>query len=138
MTITAKLARSLQFELLPFKFAVCTLLPLAPLPDWAMAGAYCFISRTPDEFSVVCPQDQVPAGAKSQRGYVCMKIVGPFLLSEVGVLNSFLQPLAERGIPIFAIGTYETDYVLLLEEYWVMALKALREAGHELVGEAAG
>ena len=65
----------------------------------------------------------------------CLKLEGPFPLSETGVLLSFIQPLSSNGVPIFAISTYDTDYVLIQEEWATMAIDALRQAGHELAPE---
>jgi len=57
----------------------------------------------------------------------------PFSFSEVGILAAFIDPLRDEGVPIFAISTYKTDYVLVKEEVSRTALDALRKAGHELI-----
>jgi len=57
---------------------------------------------------------------------------GPFPFNLTGVLLSFIEPLSSRGIPIFAVSTYDTDYVLIQEEFAGVAFSALQEAGHEL------
>ncbi len=62
-----------------------------------------------------------------------MKLEGPFPFSQTGILLSFIEPLSSKGIPIFAISTYDTDYVLIQEEFQGAGLKILQEAGHELV-----
>ncbi len=128
--------RSLQCMLVDDRFTVSRLNASDPIPEWATRGPYFFITRTPEELAVACPEGQVPAGVKSQRGYLCLKIVGPILLAESGVLISLIGPLSERGIPIYVVSSYDTDYILFLEEYWGMALKAIREAGHELLENA--
>ena len=61
-----------------------------------------------------------------------MKLEGPFSFSQTGVLLSFVEPLSSQGIPIFAISTYDTDYVLIQEEWAGAAIQALEDAGHEL------
>jgi hypothetical protein len=61
-----------------------------------------------------------------------LKLEGPFPFSQTGVLLSFIEPLSSNGIPIFAISTYDTDYVLIQEEFAGMALEMLQAAGHEL------
>ena len=63
---------------------------------------------------------------------MCLKLEGPFPFSQTGVLLSFIEPLSNNGIPIFAISTYDTDYVLLQQEFAGPALNALQTAGHEL------
>jgi hypothetical protein len=67
------------------------------------------------------------------RGWVCLKLDGPFAFSQTGILSSFVSPLAECGIGIFAVATFDTDYVLIQEESWPKASQALRVAGHEEV-----
>ncbi len=64
---------------------------------------------------------------------MCFRLEGPFDFSEVGILASFIDPLAEKGVPIFAMSTYDTDYVLVSEEYAGIVQGALRDAGHELL-----
>jgi hypothetical protein len=64
---------------------------------------------------------------------MCFKLEGPFAFSEVGILASFVDPLAENGVPVFAISTHDTDYVLVSEQYAGVVPRALRDAGHELL-----
>ena len=78
----------------------------------------------------------MPDGASTERGWLAMKLEGPFPFSMTGVLASFLQPLAEARIPIFAVSTFDTDYVLIKRENLEQAVAALGAAGHEKVGEA--
>jgi hypothetical protein len=61
-----------------------------------------------------------------------LKLEGPFAFSQTGILLSFIEPLSANGVPIFAISTYDTDYVLIQEEYAGMGISALQQAGHEL------
>ena len=65
---------------------------------------------------------------------MCLKLEGPFPFSLTGVLLSFIEPLSSKDIPIFAISTYDTDYVLIQEQWAGAALNALKHAGHELQG----
>jgi len=117
----------------PGKFAVCRLRAIAPLPDWAWSGLFSSVTRTEDELSIVCAADSVPEEHKPKTPWVCLKLEGPFSFSEVGILASFIGPLAEKGVPIFAISTFDTDYVLVGEDYAGTTLQALRDAGHEFL-----
>jgi hypothetical protein len=90
------------------------------------------ITRTAEELSIVCPTDQAPPKAKCESPWTCFKLEGPFPFSLTGVLASCLEPLAERGIPIFAVSTFDTDYILVREEHAATALEALIKAGHTL------
>ncbi|MGH9812358.1 MAG: ACT domain-containing protein [Candidatus Acidiferrales bacterium] len=132
--------RTLRFSVLPGRFAVCRLERDAPVPPWATGDALVSLTRTGEELSIVCAEDNVPAcpdivGAdpRCARGFRCLKLLGPFALNETGVLLSFIAPLAEKGIPIFAVSTYDTDYVLVPAARLDAALDALRAAGHHLV-----
>jgi uncharacterized protein len=121
----------LKFGRLPSSFAICRLAPDAPAPD--TTALFISITRTADELSLICPTDQVPQNAKCESPWICFKLEGPFPFSLTGVLASFLDPLAQSGVPIFAVSTFDTDYVLVKEEYAAKALQALQAAGHELI-----
>lgn len=71
--------------------------------------------------------------AKCESSWTCFKLDGPFPFAQTGVLASFINPLAQRGVPIFAISTFDTDYVLVKEDHVAAALEALLAAGHELI-----
>jgi hypothetical protein len=64
-----------------------------------------------------------------------MKIEGPFAFSEAGILLSFIEPLSNRGIPIFAVSTFDTDCVLVKEDFAGAAMQALEAAGHQVGGD---
>ena len=93
------------------------------------------MTRSSDELSIVCEEHaseehRLPEGIRAERGWVALKLEGPFPFSMTGVLASFLQPLAEAKIPIFAISTFDTDYVLVKRDDLELAQKALAAAGH--------
>jgi uncharacterized protein len=117
----------------PGEFAVCRLPAAAPLPSWPWNGPVVSVTRTADELSIVCFAKNVPANVQSTHAWICFKLEGPFPFSEVGVLASFINPLVEKGVPVMAIATYDTDYVLVSEDNAAVALRALRDAGHELL-----
>jgi uncharacterized protein len=125
--------RQLKFRWIPGAFAICRLPASAPLTDWAWRGPFTSVTRTPDELSIVCSVDSLPADVDSKHRWICFKLEGTFAFSEVGILASFIDPLAENGVPIFAVSTYDTDYVLVNEEYTAISLGALKDAGHELL-----
>jgi uncharacterized protein len=79
------------------------------------------------------PGAQVPSEIVHENGWACLKLHGPFPFSETGILASFVRPLSERAIPIFAVSTFDTDYMLVKQECVEKAVQALREAGHEEV-----
>jgi len=105
----------------------------AVVPTWATQAGFSSITRTTDELSIVCPTDNLPPEVHSPHRWICLKLEGPFPFSQTGVLLSFIEPLSRNEIPIFAISTYDTDYVLIPEEFSEPAISKLQHAGHELL-----
>ena len=123
----------LKFRWLPDgPYAIVRLAPGSAAPEWATKGEFTSISRSAEELSVVCPAGNLPHEVSTQHQWICLKLEGPFPFSMTGVLLSFIEPLSSRGIPIFAVSTFDTDYVLIQEEFMGAALSILDEAGHEL------
>jgi hypothetical protein len=122
---------SLKFRQHSGPFAVCQLPADAAIPDWATGAEFVSITRCADELSIVCLADRVPEAVKHDKPWVCFQLQGPFPFQMTGVLASFLDPLAQVDVPIFAISTFNTDYVLVKEEFAEKAITALRQAGHE-------
>jgi hypothetical protein len=126
--------RQIKFRWLPGPYTIVRLAPDAAIPDWATKGDFTSVTRSADELSIVCPAENLPAEVNSQHRWICYRLEGPFPFSLTGVLLSFIEPLSNGGIPIFAISTYDTDYVLVQEEFAGATQQALDQAGHELVG----
>jgi hypothetical protein len=123
----------LKFRSLPGPYSIVRLAAEAPVPDWATKGNFASITRTADELSIVCPAGNLPDAVHSPHRWICLKLEGPFPFTQTGVLLSFIEPLSNGGVPIFAISTYDTDYVLIQEEYARDAVSALQQVGHELL-----
>src|SRR5712691_13533599 len=122
--------RQLELTLLPDRFAISRLAADAPIPGWATQGAFFSITRTRDELSVVCELSRVPLGVQSHPGWRVFKVHGPFVLSEIGVLSALAAPLAAAEISLFAVSTFDTDYLLVASETLLAAVAALERAGH--------
>jgi hypothetical protein len=113
------------------RFTVCQLPARAPLPAWATdTGGFHAVTRTADELSIVCAEGIAPAGVKQEPGWRLFEIEGPIDFALTGVLASVLDPLARAGIGIFALSTFNTDYVLVKAGRADAAVAALRAAGH--------
>jgi hypothetical protein len=123
---------SRNLTLLPGRFAVSRMHPETAVPAWAEGGWFCNVVRTREELSVVCEEAAVPAGVTTNRGWRMLKVQGPIPFEEAGVLAAIAGPLASAGLPIFAVSTFDTDYVLVREEAIEAALLALRGAGHSV------
>jgi hypothetical protein len=124
--------RSLTLSVLSDTFAICRLAASAPIPAWAR-GDFLSITRTRDELSIVCAQSNVPDGIKCERDWRAFQVVGPLDFALTGVLASLSAPLADAGISVFALSTFDTDYVLVKTERGREAVQVLRQAGHRIL-----
>jgi len=129
--------RSLRYSVLPGSWAVVRFPPDAEVPAFLLAPRFHSVTRTAAELSVVCPDGAVPEGARAEPGWAVLALEGPFPFDLVGVLAAFLVPLAEAGVGIFAMSTFDTDYVLVKRERLGAALEALSAAGHVRTGPGA-
>ena len=111
-------------------FAFCKLDQGAAIPAWATGGDFFSITRTTDELSIVCPQSVAPEDVHCERDWRCLRVAGTMAFSVVGVLASLVTPLAEAGISVFALSTFDTDYLLVKEKDLENAVAALRQHGH--------
>jgi len=124
---------TLALELLPQALAVCRLAPTAEVPTWAQTSTrFLTISRTSEELSVVAEQRVIPETVACERDYRAFRVKGPLPLNLIGILASIAEPLAEAGISIFAISTYDTDYVLVKSADLDAARRVLEHAGHHV------
>jgi hypothetical protein len=112
---------------------VCRLEAHAPIPAWTRGPSFVSITRTPDELSIVCEEANVPRGHRAERGYAMLMIEGPLAPEMVGVLVSLITPLAQVGVSIFAVSTFDTDYVLVRASQLDRALDAIRAGGHTVM-----
>jgi hypothetical protein len=120
----------LTLSVLPDTFTVCRLEANADLPRWALAGGFCSITRTPEELSIVAVKSAVPPGVRAEGAWRALKVAGPIAFSAVGVLASIADPLARAGLSVFAISTFDTDYILVAADRVEDARLALANAGH--------
>jgi hypothetical protein len=100
------------------------------IPAWATAGDVFSVTHTADGLSVVCHQEAVPAGTHAECGWRCLRVAGSMPFTQVGVLASLTRPVADAGIGVFAVSTFDTDYLLVKAERFPEAVAALRAAGH--------
>ncbi len=128
----------LRFSLLPGSYAVLRLPPAAEVPAGVLVPPFHSVTRTPAELSIVCPDGAVPDGVKAERGWAILALEGPFPFELTGILASTLVPLAEAGVGVFALSTFDTDWVLVKQEKLETALEALAAAGHERIEAGAG
>lgn len=126
-----------DLTLLPDALAVCRLPAGTPAPAWLDGEGFASVTRTADETSVVCRAAIVPAGVRAEVGWRALRVAGPLDFALTGVLLALLAPLAAAGVSVFALSTFDTDYVLVREAALDGALAALRAAGHRVDGGGA-
>ena len=125
-------AKGLTLDVLPGRFGICRLKPDETIPTWALRGSFTSISRSSDELSIVCEEDRIPARLRCERDWRALKVLGPLDFALVGVLDSIAGPLAEADVSLFAISTFDTDYILVRQKTLARALQVLRATGHHI------
>lgn len=122
--------KSLALSVLPERLAICRLSPHEPIPEFLAHTQFCSVTRTPEELSIVVPEETVPARWKVQRGWRCLKVLGAFDFAVTGILASLAEPLDKAGVSIFAISTHSTDYILVRDSDLKKAKQVLVASGH--------
>ena len=122
----------LTLDLLSDELAVCRLPVDAAVPNWAWSGELTSITSTDDELSVVCTAEPVPDDVQHTAGWRAFKVRGPLDFGLVGILAGLSQTLADAGVSIFAISTYDTDYILVRDTQLNAAVEALKGAGFQV------
>ena len=120
----------MTLDLMPGSYAICRLPADAPIPAWATRGGWSSLTRTPNELSIVCASDEVPADVEAQRGYRGLTVRGPLDFSLVGIVAGLANVMAAAAISIFVISTHDTDYLFVRGADVDRAVDALRDAGH--------
>lgn len=125
----------MEIKALPYDFTVCQL-DLGSIDTGLLAGCreFWFASKTDEEFSLVCLTSDVPTSVIAREdGWKAMRICGVLDFSLIGILSNVTGILAEQGIGIFAVSTYNTDYIMVKSENFERALNALSEASYRIV-----
>jgi hypothetical protein len=116
----------------PDVLCICRLDPADPVPAWATESSFVSITQTPEELSIVCAQVVVPDMVHCVGDWRCLRVAGQLDFSLVGVLASVVTPLAAAGISVFAISTFDTDYLLVRAGQLEEALAVLEAHGHSI------
>lgn len=120
----------MRFITEPVQLSVCRLDLGDPIPPWATSGQWWTVTRAASDLSIVCEQGRVPEGIARSGPWRALMVEGPLEHELVGVLAEITTILAAAQVPIFAISTYDTDWVLVPEDRLQTAGSALRGAGH--------
>jgi hypothetical protein len=124
--------RHLRLKLIEERLTICRLDADATVPPWATGGAFSSVTRTGAELSIVCREEHVPDAVRRETGWRIFRVEGPLPFNVTGVLAAVAAPLAAAEIPIFAISTFDTDYILVKEADTGRAAAALIAAGHAI------
>ncbi len=129
----------MKLILLPTSLAVCRLAPDADIPVWALQQRPLIsITYTHDELSIVCPVLSVPLGIRCEKAWQAIKVQGSLDFSLTGILASLAAPLAAANIPVFALSTFDTDYILVKEQDVERTMDTLVQHGHTFTSEFFG
>ena len=127
-------AKQLTMVVVPGRYGICRLKPDEPVPAWGLQGEFFSVTRTSEELSIVCVEAQIPESALCERGWRLFKIDAVLDFSLVGIVAGLSAVLAGANIGIFVLSTYNTDYVLVRQPDFSVAVAALRAAGYEVSG----
>lgn len=114
-------------------YSILKLSPASAIPSWALDSEFFSISKTSEELSVVCMSDCVPKSIDANQSWALIKVLGPLDFSLTGILSSIIEPLAQEKISIFAVSTFDTDYLLVKQDQIQNSIRCLKRAGFEFV-----
>ena len=123
--------KQFTLEVVSGRYAVCQLDAVAEVPGW-VSGAVTSVTRTPAELSIICSEECVPRDVRSESGWRCLRVVGPLEFSMVGVIASLTGVLADAGVSVFVVSTFDTDCLLVKQAHLDTAVKSLTSAGHSV------
>lgn len=130
------MADTLTLTMVPGRLAICRLAAGEPIPAQAVLGNFFSVTRTVEELSIVCHEALAPAGSQVEGGWRALKVAGPLDFALTGILAGLSGALAGAGISLFAISTYDTDYVLVRATDLDGAIAALKAAGFGVESES--
>lgn len=121
----------MEIKKLDFDFSVCKIEDLSRVD---LTQAFCFVGKTDEENSLVCITQNVPDNTiEREDGWKAFRIQGTLDFSLIGILSKISTLLAENKMSIFAIGTYNTDYILTKAEDFEKALELLIQVGYQVI-----
>jgi hypothetical protein len=105
-----------------------------PAPDWASGQPLASVSLTADETSVICPTSSLPDELPGpvEGPFTVVRVAGTLKISQIGVMVGLLKPLADAGIPVLTVSTFDTDWVLVPAKSSAAAASVWRAAGYKV------
>lgn len=124
------MAHILNIRVVPGSYAISRLETHADIPSWTNGHGFKAVVHSDDETTIVCLEDRVPADIESERGWTCLRTVGPFPFDAAGIVQSLITPLSSNGIGVFVVCTYDGEHLLIPASDAQKALHYLEAAGH--------
>lgn len=120
----------LVLSVLEETFSIHRLAPDASLPEAVSECDFYSLSKTTDELSLVCPEHLAVKSEKSNPDWKCLKVAGPLDFELTGILAGITEVLAKEKLSVFAISTFDTDYILIKKQGLTAAISALERVGY--------
>ena len=118
----------MELKRLPYDLTVCK---LSRIEDADLSAGFFFLGKTDEEISLVCRTEDTPENTLAREdGWRAFRIQGVLDFSLIGILSKISGILADNGIGIFVVSTYNTDYILVKKENFDRAMEVLSEAGY--------
>ena len=127
-----------DLEVLESHYTIHRFQPTQPVPDAVYDSPFYWVAKTDDELSVVCDSAVEVAGGEQSKGWACLRVIGPIDFSETGVLAGISNALAAAHISIFALSTFDTDYILLPSAQQDAAVRVLVARGYRIRAPGSG
>lgn len=119
----------LAISVLTGDYSLCSLQPVSPIPHWVFHSVFYTVSKTSEELSIIAESKYVPGKIKAEANWKILKIEAVLDLSLTGITAQFSTALANAGVSLCVIATYNTDYIMIKNEKFAIAKIALEEAG---------
>ena len=124
----------MNFSVLPGEYAIYRLDPHSAIPESAVAADIFHIFKSDEELSILVPQTVEPCSDNVEPGWSGIQVSGPLDFDAVGIMAEISGILADAGISLLAISTFDTDYIFVKSESFAHSIEKLRAAGHTLLG----
>ena len=118
-----------RLAVMPGRFDIHRLAPDAVVPEAILTGGFVSLTRTDEELSIVCREDLALNSDCCEKGWAGIKVVGPLDFALTGLLARLAGLLAAAGVSLFAISTFDTDYLLVKQDRLAAAVEALQKGG---------
>lgn len=126
------LKHSLNVNFVPGRYAVSQLVTDADIPKWFSGPGFKAAIFSDDETTLICLEERVPAGIQTEKGWLCLRTVGPFPFEASGIVQSLIEPLSSNEIGVFVVCTFDGEHVLIPAKDTEKAIRCLGAAGHTI------